>query len=65
MDKMSVDKLDVIRSEMTSAVFAVLVKHAGGSFDVMKDKPEYIALFNYACSGIDSGYKEVYLQCQN
>lgn len=65
MDNMTIDKLDAIRSDLFSAVYSVLEKHAGGTWQDLKNKPVYIELFNYACSGIDSGYKEVYLKCQN
>ena len=53
------EELFSIKSQILSEILEILIRHAGGSYEELKVKDQYIVLFNMLNKGIDNALNEV------
>lgn len=53
------EELYCIKSQIMSEIFKILIRHAGGSYEDLKIKNEYIVLYNLLNMGVDNALNEV------
>lgn len=53
------EELFCIKSQIMSEIFKILIRHAGGSFEDLKHKEQYLVLYNMLNLGVDNALKEV------
>ena len=53
------EELFFLKSQIMSETFKILIRHAGGSYEDLKVKDQYIVLYNMLNMGVDNALKEV------
>ncbi len=59
MEEINHEELFCLKSQIMSEIFKILIRHAGGSYEDLKVKDQYIVLYNMLNMGVDNALKEV------